>query len=171
MEKALTNAELNEICLFILSKSSRYRNGTYSIFFALYNTGLRCNELLQFDRWEFLGEGRFKVKLSKKSGERIITTAQIGNEMALRILQNKPFLIENHRHLDNFIRKISKPIRTITKENCRTTHIFRYNFCRQLIEQGHDVNSVQQIISHSSPAITMAYCFNPLYCAPQKLTA
>ena len=161
--RIISNSELNETCLDLIEKSKSLGTNAPGLFYSLYNTGLRCNELLSVDRWEFLGAGKFKVNLLKNSGTREIFSSQLGNDIAVHIIAQRPFFLENHNHLQHFIRKQIRPILTHRKEVARTTHLFRYNFCRQMIEKGATLEDVQKIIKHSSTAITTTYCFSPLY--------
>ena len=141
----------------------------------LFSTGLRVSELAQLDRDQInLDKGEFGI-IGKGRKERIVflsdaSTEWIGKYLGQRKDTYKPLFIrysgkedpsnggENmrltvrsiERMLEKYVKKAKIPIKA-------TPHTLRHNFATDLLINGADIRSVQEMLGHANIATTQIY--------------
>jgi len=141
-----------------------------------YATGMRLSELrmLTFDDLD-LYNNQVKV-LGKRNKERIIPFGHIFQNIVKKYMelykeifgnsvQNKYMFVNvKGKHLApktiyTIVRKYLDMITTIEK---RSPHVIRHSFATHLLNRGADLNTVKELLGHSSLAATQIYTHNSI---------
>ena len=164
VEKAISEVELDETFEGVRDKL---------ILELFYSTGMRRAELinLQLDSIDF-SRNMIKV-LGKRNKERfvpLLPTVQKSLEKYLRERANLPantnhlFLTQKgnkiyetlvYRVINGYFSKVSSKVK-------KSPHILRHSFATHLLNEGADLNSVKELLGHSSLASTQVYTHNSL---------
>lgn len=161
--EVITNAELDILCQDVVTNAVTYDIPLHPILQLLYNTGLRIEEAIQAERWSPVDADGYDVVLAKSSGVRYIHRYLVPVKCQ-EIYDNQPdnfyqFRIRQVR----YYMKYYTPATNISKGEKETVcHLFRYNYCRKLYDEGYSVADISAIIKHSSPALTSHYIFDPI---------
>lgn len=140
-----------------------------------YTTGIRRAELINLKIFNFdLSNSTIKV-LGKRDKERIIPILPVIKEQARnyllersRIQQVKEedyfFQLLNGVKLnDSFVyRLINYYFSNVSEKVKKSPHILRHTFATHLLNNGADINSVKELLGHSSLASTQVYTHNSL---------
>lgn len=141
----------------------------------LYTTGIRRSELIQLQTSNIdLHNLTIKV-LGKRNKERIIPILPILAENIKKYLSErinfKYIIDENYLFITNkglklsetFVyRKINLYLGTVSEKVKTSPHILRHSYATHLLNNGADLNSVKELLGHSSLASTQVYTHNSL---------
>lgn len=133
----------------------------------LFSTGMRISELCSIKNQDLdLHEKKVKI-FGKGSKERMI---YIGNDHVVGTLQAykdikkdnvEPYFFSNKFHTKLSDQSVRNLINQLEKRlhftNHITPHMFRHTFATTLLEKDVDIRYIQQILGHSSIAITQIY--------------
>ena len=121
-----------------------------------------------------LSNNTIKV-LGKRNKERIIPILPTINEQIKKYLAERPsthdvkedeyfFLLSNGVKLnDSFVyRLINYYFSNVSEKVKKSPHILRHTFATHLLNNGADINSVKELLGHSSLASTQVYTHNSL---------
>ncbi|MDI1316546.1 tyrosine-type recombinase/integrase [Flavobacterium sp.] len=140
-----------------------------------YTTGIRRTELIHLKTTNFdLSNHTIKV-LGKRNKERIIPILPIIVEQATKYLVERSriqelkdegyfFQMLNGDKLnDSFVyRLINYYFSNVSEKVKKSPHILRHTFATHLLNNGADINSVKELLGHSSLASTQVYTHNSL---------
>lgn len=140
-----------------------------------YTTGIRRAELINLKSGNIdLSNNTIKV-LGKRNKERIIPILPIIAEQTRKYLSEKAslqdvkpddsfFILSNGVKLnDSFVyRLINYYFSNVSEKVKKSPHILRHTFATHLLNNGADINSVKELLGHSSLASTQVYTHNSL---------
>lgn len=135
----------------------------------IYSGGFRVNEVLQLkivdinlnsNTLKVLGKGNKEriVPIGKSAIDSIKTYLKIRNEIALAT-ENSLFVNTKGKALSAnsayFI--VKKKMKGITETKQKSPHTLRHTFATHLLDNGADINSVSEMLGHSSLSTTQVY--------------
>lgn len=140
-----------------------------------YTTGIRRTELINLKTHNIdLSTNTIKV-LGKRNKERVIPILPIIHEQIKKYLSQKAtitpivqgdyfFILLNGVKLnDSFVyRLINYYFSNVSEKVKKSPHILRHTFATHLLNNGADINSVKELLGHSSLASTQVYTHNSL---------
>lgn len=142
----------------------------------LAGTGIRCSELVSLRDASFDKEaGNVKV-FGKRSKERIIPLTpyiikEVYKYIEVRDLEFKDRRGDNYLILSNrgghpysmmIYRIVHEALKLVTTQTKKSPHILRHTFATLLLNKGADINSVKELLGHSSLAATQIYTHNTI---------
>jgi integrase/recombinase XerC len=141
----------------------------------LYTTGMRRAELIHLKMGNIDLANRVVKVVGKRNKERIIpilpviadqfnwylkerTSVLVGNDEDCFFLTKKGLKLN-----DSFVyRLINSYFSTVSEKVKKSPHILRHTFATHLLNNGADLNSVKELLGHSSLASTQIYTHNSL---------
>lgn len=139
----------------------------------LYSTGMRRIELINLKEPSINFSDRTIKILGKRNKERFVPllssvqkTLQSYIDIKNNIFPNKEelFLTEkgNKMYETLVYRIINNYFSTVSSKAKKSPHILRHSFATHLLNEGADLNSVKELLGHSSLASTQVYTHNSL---------
>ena len=136
----------------------------------LYFTGIRRSELIDLKVKDIdFPKGLLKV-LGKRNKERLVPLLPeiqehlkmlLKSQEDLKIVREADFLFvnENGKKLSiSFVYQcVKKYFSKVSTKTKRSPHVLRHSFATHLLDQGADLNSIKDLLGHSSIAATQHY--------------
>lgn len=148
---------------------------TLAIFTILYQTGIRLSELIQLKESDIDKSSSILKVLGKGNKERIIPInngfiSEIENYIVekrkLFYSTSNDFLLVNAKgkplypkYVYNIVRTNLSKVSTIER---KSPHILRHSFATHLTNHGAPINSIKELLGHSSLAATQIYTHNSI---------
>ncbi|MDL5510817.1 tyrosine-type recombinase/integrase [Arenibacter sp. M-2] len=141
----------------------------------LYTTGIRRAELIGLKVGD-VDYGAMTIKvLGKRNKERIIPLLEATKELfleynlersALEAIKDKAYILlsaKGNKMYETLVyRIINKYFSLVSAKVKKSPHILRHTFATHLLNKGADLNSVKELLGHSSLASTQVYTHNSI---------
>lgn len=140
-----------------------------------YTTGIRRVELIELKLSNIDFQNKTIKVLGKRNKERIIpllsvVVAEIQEYLTQRnkltTIEDKDFLflmLKGVKLKESFVyRRINYYFSSVSEKVKKSPHILRHTFATHLLNNGADINSVKELLGHSSLASTQVYTHNSL---------
>ena len=129
-----------------------------------YSTGLRREELINIKIQNiFLKEGLIKI-LGKRSKERLIPILPSLSKNLKNFISNNnnsKYLFETKKlkkiSVSTVYRLINKYFRLVSSKVKVSPHVLRHTFATHMLNNGADINTIKEILGHSSLSSTQIY--------------
>ena len=168
-----TSKEINAVISNISSKNDFVSVRNKLIVELFYSTGIRRTELINIKQQNIsFSDSTIKV-LGKRNKERFVPLLQsvvktlqeylkLKKEYSIGLEQlfitekgNKIYETLVYRIINSYFSKVSTKVK-------KSPHILRHSFATHLLNEGADLNSVKELLGHSSLASTQVYTNNSL---------
>ena len=148
----------------IFNNNSGKLDRDFLIIEILYSTGIRRDELINLKFEDiYFEQGLIKV-LGKRSKERLVPVlpnllSKIKKYSSNNSINSYLFKSKNGKKISpsTIYRIVKKYFRQISSKNKISPHVLRHSFATHMINNGADINSVKEILGHSSLASTQIY--------------
>lgn len=141
----------------------------------LYTTGIRRAELIDL-KVKDVDYGAMTIKvLGKRNKERIVPLLPATKELfleyylernTLKAIEDEAYIFlsgKGNKMYETLVyRIINKYLSLVSAKVKRSPHILRHTFATHLLNQGADLNSVKELLGHSSLASTQVYTHNSI---------
>ncbi len=168
-----TSKEINEV-LNDLETGTDFKSLRDKLIVELfYSTGMRRAELIQLKLTSISFQSKTIKVLGKRNKERLIPLIpSVLKTIEEYLILRKEFAIDTnflfvtekgnkvyetlvYRVINNYFSNVSTKVK-------KSPHILRHSFATHLLNQGADLNSVKELLGHSSLASTQVYTHNSL---------
>ena len=165
--------ELNQVLDSYELDSDDYQSSIeFIIFSSFYHTGMRRSELISLKEVDLsLGKMELKV-MGKGQKERIIP---LNNEIIQHLQRFQECKKLNHiiseyvfcdakgnQLKEKWVYQVIKNILNQTFSDKKSPHVLRHSFATHLLQNGADMNSIKELLGHSSLAATQIYAHNDI---------
>ena len=148
----------------IFNNNSGKLDRDFLIIEILYSTGVRRDELINLKFEDiYFEQGLIKV-LGKRNKERLVPVlpnllSKIKKYSSNNSINSYLFKSKNGKKISpsTIYRIVKKYFRQISSKNKISPHVLRHSFATHMINNGADINSVKEILGHSSLASTQIY--------------
>ncbi|WP_198342122.1 tyrosine-type recombinase/integrase [Polaribacter sp. SA4-10] len=168
-----SSKEINAVIINISSKNDFVSVRNKLIVELFYSTGIRRAELINIKQKNICFSDRTIKVLGKRNKERFVPLLQsviktlkeylelkkqfsVGvAELFITIKGNKIYETLVYRVINSYFSRVSSKVK-------KSPHILRHSFATHLLNEGADLNSVKELLGHSSLASTQVYTHNSL---------
>ena len=135
-----------------------------------YSTGLRLSEVTNLKNISVDLENKKMKVLGKRNKERIIPIIDSLKDQLFKFQEQKKRIIEGPESDFFFVNKkntklkniyvykvVNSYLNKVSTKSKRSPHMLRHSFATHLLNHGADINSVKELLGHSSLAATQMY--------------
>ena len=148
----------------IFENKNHYSTRDSLIIDTLYSTGIRRNELINLKTKDiYFDKSLLKVK-GKRNKERLVPVLpSLLKRMKIFINDNptNTYFFESKKGKkispSTIYRVVTKYFRLVSTKNKISPHVIRHSFATHMVNNGADINSVKEILGHSSLSSTQIY--------------
>ena len=162
--QVITNKELNSTLLEFLEGLSYYYPATKTIFQLLYDKGFRSIEVNDLQRFTIVNENQIRFKPAKNNRYRTFLVSDFPSDFIAAIRNHSPKYISiscnTMRYTFNNLYKYRK-VFSGNKEI--SLHLFRYNFCRKLLDSGETREQISVKLGEIDLSNLDSYLFADIY--------
>lgn len=171
----LTNAQIDNFCKRAAGLPHEEQQGWIDIFgildtiqidffHNLYNTGLRFNELQNFQRWNYNSEYEIICNTEKDSNNRTFEASQL-SEYFVNCLASDlpPYDTCRYATTNIWLKRAFAPFTLFLEISTVTTHLFRHNLCKRLAASGFTTQQISDYIGEIDNKNTDGYINSKIY--------
>jgi site-specific recombinase XerD len=160
----LTNNDIENTCSHLVNHTAKFDIYSHIIFDTLYRTGLRINELLEYERVSLIDIDTVQVITQKFSNPRIIPLSDFNPIYIAHLASGQlPALIRSYSYYSSkmLIYNSLHP-RLYIKNKQVTTHLFRHNYVKRLFDLGQTIEQISETIGEREPKNTLGYVYSQI---------
>lgn len=175
IEVPFSEIEMENVLQQISFKNSFEGRRDKLIIELLYTTGIRRAELINLKLTDVDLNRKTILVLGKRNKERIVPLLNSTHELFLTYLIERNNLQNDINEKHVFLLKsgvkiyetlvyrvINKYLSEVSSKVKKSPHILRHTFATHLLNKGADLNSVKELLGHSSLASTQVYTHNSI---------
>ena len=130
----------------------------------MYLTGLRANEVLNFELWQVDEHQNLIVQTLKKSNPRTFSINEVSSIFAdLLIYDNTRLITFNYKYLQRHFNKFVHYQKLYTGNKKISTHLFRHNKAKQLKQSGFTDIQIQTYLGEKDIKNALTYINSDIY--------
>lgn len=170
LPRPIADDQIEEIAKLIDHKDKWQKKRDIAVLYLIYATGLRISECLNIKRGDFHPNATYIKVVGKGNKERIVpllpNIAKVIFEYIKEVSPIKPLMPGDYlfvatktaRYGERQFQRLLQQIREkIGLDETATPHALRHSFATSLIENGANINIVQELLGHSSISTTQKY--------------
>lgn len=162
--QVITNQELNSSLLEFLEGLSYYYPATKTIFQLLYDKGFRSVEVNDLQRFTIVSETELRFKPAKNNRYRTFLVSDFPSDFIAAIRNHSPKYISiscnTMRYTFNNLYKYRK---VFSGDKEISLHLFRYNFCRKLLDSGETIEQIAGKLGEIDLSNLDSYLYADIY--------
>ena len=162
--QVITNQELNSTLLEFLEGLSYYYPATKTIFQLLYDKGFRSIEVNDLQRFTIVSETELRFKPAKNNHYRTFLIEEFPADFIAAIQNNSPKYISISCNTMRYtFNKLYKYHKVFSGNKEISLHLFRYNFCRKLLDSGSTREQISEKLGEIDLSNLDSYLFADIY--------
>ena len=162
--QAITNQELNSSLLEFLEGLNYFYPATKPLFQLLYNKGFRSIEVNDLQRFTIVSETEIRFKPAKNNRYRTFLISDFPSDFIAAIRNHSPKYISiscnTMRYTFNNLYKYRK---VFSGDKEISLHLFRYNFCRKLLDSGETYVQIAEKLVEIDLSNLDSYLYADIY--------
>ncbi len=159
----LTNAKIKEACEFVVAASGKYQRLQWIAYNTMLRTGCREGEIVDLWRWRLTNVGTYVMKTEKSGADRTFEAVNLPIEYREWISERTTGIAPTSTDRLRSAFRQMVPYGNLTVGNKGiSTHLFRYNYIRQLKEAGYGIPELKVIMGLTSTKVVTGYLGNPV---------
>ena len=165
--------ELNQLLDRMESESKSFEEYlNFMIVSTFYHTGIRRSELINLENEDFsVHQRQLKVMGKGNKERRIPITEELLRQMNVfnrikseaGVVSNFIFCnFEGKKLADKWVYNMVNKLLSSTFVDKKSPHVLRHSFASHLLQNGADINSIKELLGHSSLSATQIYAHNDI---------
>lgn len=160
----LTNTDLYNVLNNMINNCPNYIIDVQFIYELMRLTGCRCSEAIDRNRWELQGDGSYKLYTLKNNNPRYFDTVNLPIEFENYLAKVEPLdRTLTYRQVQFHAAKFLDKWQIKIENSNRLLHLFRHLYIRNLIDVGHSLSTIQEMLGHTHEANTERYANSIIY--------
>jgi len=160
---AISNAELDAICIAALDATQAMDDYLYKFTRVLYHSGLRIGEVLDLSRWTHQQHGTYFIQLNKGESIRLIEDYSEYPSIYQQYYEAERPLWFSYSAANFRLKQVLPRLEWNSDSRRTVAHAFRYNVIRKLYDSTMSIEQVQDHIKHESLGSTALYILQETY--------
>ena len=160
----IINKELNLSLLEFLEGLDYYYPATKPLFQLLYNKGFRSIEVNDLQRFTIVSETELRFKPAKNNRYRTFLVSDFPADFIEAIRKNSPkYLSISCNTMRYTFNNLYKYHKVFSGNKEISLHLFRYNFCRKLLDSGETNEQIAEKLGEIDLSNLDSYLFADVY--------
>lgn len=169
MSEFLTNQEIRKELRRIVQEVKNFDAVVYPQFLAMYWLGIRAQESIKREMWQFQGSDVLVLSPQKYNDKRVFAVQDVPEEFLFYLKNADLFKYNvNYSRLNYTFSQLINYSAIFVGKKASTLHLFRHNFVKKLLEIGKTPEEIKIILGERQMKSTLAYVDSKFSLYPQK---